>query len=375
MNKLKEDVIGLLNMGLNPTVVGFQDDGLFYLFDSLLKGKLSSNGYDPTFTFTHVTLDSGSKITSENLELEINRGLESDPFPGNTIYETIANQIEVVCVMDNIADLQSIETIIEVCDNLIKKYREKLRFVYIVEDPSLLSKLKNKIFAQSSFFDAVVYQKIGVNWDEESLYEFLKPQFKKELTADQLNLLKEISGNHFGTYKRLYKDWVLNLETTQRYVELLIENFDPATLNTFRKVIRNEQLNSDEEKIASDYSKVNLLKGNKITIPILESAIKNSKVPNKIFIDTTDKLSGLDLNLLSKTERDITEALMKTNEIISKEEMGNVIWKDRAGEMFSVWAVDQRISRLRRKFMDLGLEYDIQTVYGKGFKLVKFGNN
>lgn len=372
MNKMKEKVVSLLNMNLNPTVIGFQDDGLFYLFDALLQGKQPSNGYDPTFTFVHLTINSTTVISDDSIEEELNKVLQLDAFPGDTIMETILNDVEVVCVVDNLAFVEDPSKFILISDNLIKKYRDRLKFVYVIEDPRLIESMKGKLPASSAIFDAIIYQEIGNYWDADSIYNYLKPDFKKELSEEQLNSISAKSGNHFGTFKRLYKDTVLEMDTTERYIQLLTENFSTVELNALRKVARQEDLNSDETLALQPYVAVSLVNEG-ITIPLLAEQIKKATVPNKVFINEANKLSGLDLNLLSKAERDITEGLIRSGNIITKEAMGDIIWKDEASLKFSVWAVDQRIARLRRKFMDLGFDFDIQTIYGKGYKLVKIG--
>lgn len=358
-------------MGLNPTVVGFQDDGLFYLFDTLLKGDLPSNGYDPTFTFVHVEANNSNELSQQFIESEINKLLTVDPFPGDSIFETITNGVEVVCVIDNLAFVEDVRKLVESCDSLIKKYREKLRFVYVVEDPMLVEKHRGKIPPTSTLFETIIYQEIGKYWEAKDLYDFLHPQFKKDLSPEQLAEISAKSGNHFGTFKRLYKDIVLRLSTSERFISLLSESFDSLTLNTFRKALKDQDLNSDEEIIFESYKNVGFFKGDETAIPMLTRYILESVVPNKVYIDENERLTGLDLNILSKTERAITEYLMKAGDVVPKDKIGEIIWKDKVNQNYSVWAIDQRIARLRRKFMDLGMDADIQTIYGKGFKLVK----
>lgn len=371
MHKLKAEVISCLNMGLNPTVIGFQDDGLFYLFDNLLKGEQQSSGYDPTFTFVHVSANNSEESIAEAIEQEINKLLTVDQFPGDTIFDTINNGIEVVCVIDNLAFVEDVKSLSESCDVLIKKYREKLKFVYIVEEPTLIEKYKSKIPVTSTLFETIIYQEIGKYWEAKDLYDFLHTQFKQDLSPEEIYEISLKSGNHFGTFKRLYKDKVLNMNTTERFISMLSESFNKSVLTTFKKSLNDQDLTEDEEVIFNVYQKVGFFKGEEIAIPLLSEYILNSKIKESSEINENVKFNDLQLNELSKTEREITEFLMKSTEIVSKEKIGEIIWKDKIDSNYSVWAVDQRIARLRRKFMDLGMDIDIQTIYGKGFKLVK----
>lgn len=357
-------------MGLNPTVIGFQDDGLFYLFDMLLKGDQPTSGYDPTFTFVHVSANNSDELTQRNIESEINDLLKVDNFPGDNILETIMSGVEVVCVMDNLAFVEDVKLLIETCDSLIKKYREKLKFIYIVEDPMFIDKYKKKISPSSTLFETIIYQEIGKYWEAKDLYAFLHNQFKKDLSPAEIAEISEKSGNHFGVFKRLYKDKILEMNTTDRFLSLLAESFDEKIITTFKKALKDEDLNDDEDELFKLFQNVGFFKGDEIAIPLFAEYI-SEKSESGIATTQTHKLQSSDLNLLTKKEREITEFLMKQSNVIPKDKVGEIIWKDKLDQSYSVWAVDQRIARLRRKFIDLGISADIQTVYGKGFKLVE----
>jgi hypothetical protein len=370
MNKLKEMVISYLNMGLNPTVVSFEDDGLYYLFDKLLKGTEKSNSYDPVYSFVHLTLNYLPEITTESVEQAIEKELQRDIFTGNTILETYDNGVECVCILDDIAFIDDVVGTIKITDNLIKKYRGILRFVYIVEDPLLIQNLKGKISPISSFFDAIMYKRIGEFWAQSELAELAENQFKFKIDQNKLEEISINSNNHLGIFKRLYKDHVLKLATTERYLELLIESLDKLLVNTFKKVIKGVKLTTEEEVIYKAYEEVGFIQDNSITIPLIEKMIKGIVIPNKIiFNNSSGQIEGMDLNLFNTSERAILEALLNTEEIISKNQLGDIIWKEKAKDKYSEWAIDQRIARLRKKLIDLGFNIDIQTIYGQGFKL------
>lgn len=370
MNILKEEVINLLYQGISPLVIGFQDDGLYYLFDKLLQGRPKSTGYDPTTTFVHITLNYLSNINVNSIENEINKELLEDNFEGDNIPETLLNVDFVTCVVDDLASCENVALAIESCDNLIKRYRNRVRFVYIAEDPLIIEKNLHKISAHSSFFEAELYQRIGVSWDIENLKSIMLNDYKVSLNESEIQKITKLSNNHFGTFKRLYKDKSLNLITANRYISLLAETFKPEELNALKKLQKNLPLEDAEQNIISAFTKVNLVQSNKITIPLLNDYIQGNVVVNKIQLQE-QRLVGLDLNLLTQTERSLIQEMLTTEEPVSKERVGEIIWKDKVNDKFSIWAVDQRIARLRRKLMDLGFDIDIQSIYGKGFKIVR----
>lgn len=369
MNQLKEKVLGYLNMGMHPTVVSFPDDGLFYLFDKLLQGKTTSNSYDPVYTFVHVTLSSLAEITSQTIENEIEKSLKHDAHPGETILDTYLNGVDTVCVLDDVAFLDTIPQAIQAADSLIKKYRGNLHFVYIVEDPFILLSQAKLIPATSSFHDAILFQKIGEYNTTEDLEIRFKEQYKQSIDSQTLSNNSQQSHNHFGTFKRMYKDAIVGTSTIDQYAELLVEGFDDKVITSFKKLLKQKPLLEDEKVIVDAYSKVGFIENDSIAIPIFKSFIDSYMRITTVNTAEDAQIGTLDLLQFSPSERDILTSLDAVSGIISKEDMGTIIWKNKVKEKYSEWALDQRIARLRKKIMDLGYKIDIQTIYGKGYIL------
>lgn len=357
-------------MGLNPTVISFQDDGLYYLFDKLLQGVTTSNSYDPAYSFVHVTLNYLDDLTSKNIENEIHEQLQNDNFEGDTIIETYLNDIVTVCVLDDIAFIDNVEKAIKAVDSLITKYRGALLFVYVVEDPMLVNTLKNKVDSSTHFFDAIMYQKIGKHWSTKDLDDLFSKQFYNKISPKILNSISLKTNNHLGTFKRLYKDNVLNFESTEKYIRLMLDSFDNSLLNTFKKLSKSFELTAEEQEIIQAYSNVGFIKDNQITIPLFREVIDKIIIQNKITLnESSGSLQGIDLNYFNTTEREIIENLYKAENELTKAQIGDIIWKDKVNERYSEWAIDQRIARLRKKIIDLGFNIDIRANYKKGYQL------
>lgn len=374
MNQLKDKVVGYLNMGMHPTVVSFPDDGLFYLFDTLLQGKTKSNSYDPVYTFVHVTLSSLPEITSQTIEIEIEKSLKHDAHPGETILDTYLNGVDTVCVLDDVAFLDTIPQAVNAADSLIKKYRGNLHFVYIVEDPFILLSQAKQIPATSSFHDAVLFQKIGDHNSTKDLDTRFSQQFKQTLNPKLLETITQQSKNHYGTFKRMYKDAIMQTDTINQYAELLIEGFDSRIITTFKKIIKQKTLSEEEKQIADIYKKVGFINDDSIAIPVFQAFLESYMRVTAVNTNTEAQIDLIDLLQFSPSERDILTYLDKADGIISKDDMGTIIWKNKVKEKYSEWALDQRIARLRKKLMDLGYKIDIQTIYGKGYILSNLAN-
>lgn len=368
MLELKNKVISLLRMGLNPTVVGMQDDGLYYLFEMLLQGKNRAPN-DPIYTFVHVTLNYLPNIDVQTVEAAINEELIHDSFPGDNIFETTAGNVEVVVIFDDLSFLQHPEQAITIADNLLRHYRNKVHFVFVVEDPLLVEEMRVKVPATSSFFEAVIYQKVGIDWELGELSKLVGQQIGVEIEENKLNEIAHQSGKHFGLFKRLYQDTALSINSAPRYTHMLVESWPPVVINALKKLSKRLEMTADEIKVIKHFQDVGLVDNNKINVPMLADVIATTIVKNKLNINEIGKLSGLDLNMLTRAEQEIVKTLAETSEVISRDQVADIIWRDMATEKYSDWAIDQRIARLRRKIIDLGFNIDVQTIYGKGYKL------
>lgn len=163
----------------------------------------------------------------------------------------------------------------------------------------------------------------------------------------------------------------MNVNHTNDYIDSLLNDFNIDEINTFKKIATSKPLSLVETNIRHEYSKVGFIRDNSITIPLIHEKVESFRIRGKLQVDDDEKVTGIDLDLLSKVEREIIEYMLKIDDEVTKEEVAKIIWKDKIDEMYSEWAIDQRMSRLKRKLFDLGFDIDIKTLYGRGYKVVK----
>lgn len=356
-------------MGLNPTVIGMQDNGLYYLFDMLLQGKQYSNSYDPTYSYVHVTLTYLQEINVDSIEQQINTGLERDTYTGNTVAETFDNEVITVCIYDDLAFLDNPLKAIEAADILVRRYRGALKFIFIIEEPLFLNQFKDQIPPTSIFWDSINYQEIGRHWNLESLSEIIGAELNVKIDKKIMEKIIYESNLYYGLVKRKYRDFLLGQKTADRFAQSVFSNMKKEVQLALKKVIQGKELNQDEEEIAKSYENVGFLKHGKVNIPEFETIITQTTVKREISINEQQKIQGIDFDLLSKSERAIIKALLESGEVIPKSKIGDIIWKDQVNDKYSEWAIDQRIARLRKKIIDLGFNIDVQTIYGKGYQI------
>jgi len=74
---------------------------------------------------------------------------------------------------------------------------------------------------------------------------------------------------------------------------------------------------------------------------------------------------------LSGNEALVYEYLINNlGEVVSKEDIAYVLWKDEWEDKFSEWAIDKLISRIRKKIKDVEGAKEIKTIKGKGYTLL-----
>jgi len=190
-----------------------------------------------------------------------------------------------------------------------------------------------------------------------------------------LNILKEEdvkkisveSNMHFGIFKRRYRDELMGSKHTDDFIEYMLNNFTIEEVSTFKKIVNQMKLSIKEIDIAKMYEKVGFIKDGKITIPAIEEKLTKYKIKQSL-TDEDNKLN-INLDLFTKSEKAMIEYMNRQGEV-SKEEIAKIIWGGLADEKYSEWAIEQRVSRLRKKLKQLGYKIDIETLYNKGYRII-----
>lgn len=166
------------------------------------------------------------------------------------------------------------------------------------------------------------------------------------MLIDRLNKLSPAS----------YRSWE-QLEAVQDF--LISETVFASYFQNYQPTITN--LNQKQQgklaKESKDYLRF-------LGFPMEEFfTIKNSKIylKNKPLV-----------NLFSPTEEDILTYLINhKNQVVSFDQIADIIWKDQSDEKFSLYAISKTVERLRKKIELAGVFPEIiQTVKKKGYLLI-----
>jgi hypothetical protein len=167
--------------------------------------------------------------------------------------------------------------------------------------------------------------------------------------------------------------------------EKVLEKYTGGLLLLTKELIRNNsKQNQLDHKLQAIWSRVPeeyrelLLDSSKNNFGKLrksEAELKKFGVLNiKVFMNNLQLLLENKKILLDKylntTEKDIYSLLAKNKRrLIKKENIAKVIWGQNYAEKYSDWAVDQVISRFRKKISKAGIDpKSLSTIKGKGYK-------
>ena len=88
----------------------------------------------------------------------------------------------------------------------------------------------------------------------------------------------------------------------------------------------------------------------------------------KLFMLRHAHSMGNEKHILDSSSSKFDFGLSKKGKIVSREEIAKTIWEQSWEDFYSDWAIDQTISRLRKKLSELDvLPQIIKTIRGRGF--------
>jgi hypothetical protein len=132
----------------------------------------------------------------------------------------------------------------------------------------------------------------------------------------------------------------------------------------------------DEKHSLMFLKKVQFIKkdglGYKLTIPILEDYIRRTQLYISLTLGKDQHILANSVavdNNFSKQERELLKLFLDNENIeLSREQVASVLWKTNWQDKYSDWAIDQIISRLRKKLCLLGVDRKcIRTIRKKGY--------
>lgn len=209
----------------------------------------------------------------------------------------------------------------------------------------------------------------------------VKEEIKKEII--------EKCGGRLGLIKQCLRFLRDNLQATSKEifshpqllwrVKIIWERFLPSEKSVLGKIVGGEDyFNSLEAHSFNFLRRVREIKkvGGRwrITVPLLAKFIEEEL--NKAKLEIKEDHIYLNRVLVDKyfspkEKRVLGFLIEQKNRLVSREKIARLIWGEKWLDAWSDWALDQTISRLRKKLKLLGISpSSIKTLKKKGFKLL-----
>ncbi|MFC1646778.1 helix-turn-helix domain-containing protein [Patescibacteria group bacterium] len=239
----------------------------------------------------------------------------------------------------------------------------------------------------STFLQNIYFKPLFSNEDGQYFVNYLKKKWNVLINPMLEKQILEKTARNYLTLKQAVRfirdkkaktiDEIFSHDMMQLKLKYIYDNFLESEKTALIKITQAAN-DFDEHELASiDFLKKVEWLGSKnhrlqITVPIVTDYLKKlHQAKHIIKLDASCLVIGnvpID-SMFSKQERAILELMVKKQEeVLTRDEIAYAIWKDAWREKYSDWAIDQIISRIRKKVTKLNLPKSIiKAVKGKGF--------
>lgn len=232
-------------------------------------------------------------------------------------------------------------------------------------------------------------------YDEDDTYQFIEYMSQVEWKVKIYQTQKKEIQNQCGGMFLLVKEalWYLRdnpraslqeifHHTEMRFnLSMLWNSFSKREQEVFERIVLHQSLSDMKFQSSLEYLEQVRFIGKKkgetqILVPIFSSFIENVVKNKKVLSMLNGKivLNGIPVDShFSKKERRLLEYLLNNRgKLIYREKLAENIWSESNGDMYSDWAIDSHLHRLRKKFIRLGLPKELlETKKGIGVLLHK----
>ena len=261
-----------------------------------------------------------------------------------------------------------------------------ISIVYFFQKNIFLNKYLKKFARFTTSYQNIIIFPYYQREDCQVFIAQLEQRFNIKVRKKTSNLILDRCGGHFWLIKQavrqLAKDKVINNifnnEDMIFRLKVIADEFEPEEKDLLEKIIKEDFNFLSEEKNILTYFLKNkfLYKRDRqyfFSIPILKDYL-TEQISQKNQIKINERKQIVINNIItdgyfSKKEKRMMIFFIKNiNKIVRREEVAKEIWREDYQELYTDWALDQFIRRLRLKFIKLGLDQKmIKTKKNQGF--------
>lgn len=380
MNDLHHQILNSITFNESITVIGFKDDGLHDIVYELITEKEIRNYIETKIkkpiairNLGIMLLERMSGTTSRD-EQDFLHHIGIREISQEMLTNLFKSPKRIVLIISDIHQLKDPAKTISTFDQISKYFHKKVTFIYLVNNIESYVDYSKSLESNSSFFENTIYHPLSIQREKKYLEDHCLEKYGAINNKKTQSKVFLQSHGHYELYKRLYKAQITgNMASLGNYARRLTNSLGKSSIRAFRKVINKIDLNEHEKHIIDIYKKLGFIKKENITIPLLKKYILELAPQENILFDKdSGHLSFQNIQDFSKAEIKVIKALLENeNEVVTKEQIGEIIWGEKVGEKYSPWAIDQTIFRMRLKFDKLNLNAEIKTIHGRGYMFIR----
>lgn len=229
-------------------------------------------------------------------------------------------------------------------------------------------------------FESVFYYPLYPEDDTRAFVKYLEDKWEKSITSKEEEKIVSASGGHFWVAKEAVRemmntgDWSLEQEGMRFRLESIFSSMMLSEQSALEKIIAKKKLTSEENHSFEHFKRLHLLNNTgAFSMGLLREFVEKHLFVSSEFSIQEGRLMlnhvPLD-KLFSRKEHRVLKLLLEKNgEVVSREDIARVIWPTDTDEQYSDWAIDQIITRLRKRLGTLSLPASmIVSARGKGYR-------
>ena len=261
-----------------------------------------------------------------------------------------------------------------------------ISIIYFFQKNITLNKYRHKFSRFSSCFQNIVVFPYYQKNDCQIFISQLEQRFNIQVPDSVSDLILDRCGGHFWLIKQAVRQFskdrneknIFNSEDMLFRLKVIADEFEPEEIDLLEKIIKKDfEFSLEEKNILNFFVKNRFLykQGRQylFSIPILKDYLVE-QLSQKIQLKINERKQILINNVItdgyfSKKERKVICSFVESKgKIITREDMAEVIWGSNYQDVYTDWALDQLIKRLRNKFVKLDLSPKlIKTIKNQGY--------
>ncbi len=379
-DKLKE-VVDTLSKGRNVTTLWLpkmaRTEFASKLQDKELMLELLGDKYKEILTnttFIFLSLNLSEKYFFIQLEDELinyssKKGIRAK-------IRDISKNGKIVFIIDNFSfrNTELLQYLITLCQIDIKN----INFLFVALESDFHKDITN-LEDFGIFYENIIHFNYLDLAEFMEWYEMNKKKYDKYLTIKEQKQLYTFTGGMIGMIKVIMENFKIRtsleqtVETTavKDYIGSVWDRFTGREKKIIKNIIKGTKVPPYPREIAYLKAHGLISKQNTITTGWFNYLIDQPVKLNLTLIQTSIAWADLNISeLLKPRDNKILLVLFNANgETLSRDNLAEVIWGENWHVDYSNWALDQSISRLRRKLKEIGMPDIIKSAKGKGFYL------